>query len=420
MDGTAPAGIPRGYRPALDGIRAIAIIAVVLYHLGLDGGFVIVQHGWLGVDVFFVLSGYLITSLLLGEHGDTGRISLRNFYIRRFLRLAPLSVALVAALLALRVGDLDRALGIHLPVGSGLSVLFYYANWWGMANPRHPGPLGHAWSLSIEEQFYFLWPLVVVAGFWLFGRGARRALTVFTFGAALAMALARRAIWYGGTGSGASYDQVISTWRTFYSSSFLRPDGLLIGCLTALVLYRRVATRTLVRVVTGLGVAGCAIATFLLVRGDPPAGGGGIPVEPTGTLSVFNVSVAFVLAWLVLVPRSPVARLIGATPLAWIGRRAYGIYLLHPLVLAVVVHRLGLRRLPLEAVTILVTLVVAGASFRWFETPFLHLKERFAARPAPPGPSDDARPGAATRRRPEPHSDPATSSPPCEQRPRFD
>lgn len=379
-----PPGIASGYQPGLDGIRAVAIGLVVAYHLGLDRGFVFMENGWLGVDVFFVLSGYLITSLLLREHDATGGISLANFYVRRFLRLAPLVVALVLGLFGIRLVGLNDTLGLELPVASGVSVLFYYANWWSIAHPDDFGILGPAWSLSIEEQFYFLWPVLVVFAFWVAGRATHRCISArgvlagFTIAAALAMGFARRAIWLANSGAGNSYDHVIATWRMLYWSSFLRPDGLLIGCATALILHRVVVTDRVRRLSSWAAFVGVIVAGVLVIRANVPGWSESIPVEPAGTLSIFNLAIALIVASLVLNRRSLMARALSVRPLTWIGRRAYGIYLMQPLILAVLVHRTSLRRLPMEAATITLTLVATGLSFRYFETPFLRLKERFS------------------------------------------
>ncbi|GAA1809665.1 acyltransferase [Planosporangium flavigriseum] len=171
-----------GYRPALDGLRAVAVGAVIIYHLR-DG---LLPGGFLGVDLFFVLSGYLITGLLLDEHARTGHINLATFWARRVRRLMPALLLMVAVAIAVRVwaplSDWQQRRG------DLLATIFYYANWHMIASDQSyfaqfasQSPLRHAWSLAIEEQFYIVWPLLVL----VLLRWRRRCLpAVFALGAA--------------------------------------------------------------------------------------------------------------------------------------------------------------------------------------------------------------------------------------------
>ncbi|HET8930794.1 MAG TPA: acyltransferase [Acidimicrobiales bacterium] len=376
----SPAGIPVGYQPALDGVRAIAVGMVMIFHLATSRGFDVLGGGWLGVDVFFVLSGYLITSLLLAERRRHGRIGLRNFYVRRFLRLAPLSVALVLVLWLITATGLDEATGLDLHFAGGVSILAYYSNWWNIAHPDGLGSLGHVWSLSIEEQFYFVWPWVVVGAYALARTSARRVLIVGTAGAVVAIGLVRRSLWLSSTAPGASGEAIVDAWLSFFRNSLLRGDGLLFGCLLALVLHGVTVTPRLRNVVGAVAVAALVAAGFIVGFTHFNLWKPWVPFIPAWGLSAFNLSVTLVVAWLVVAPHSPLARLFSLRPLTWVGRRAYGIYLLHPLVLDVVATTTSLRRLPFEAVVVTGTFVIAGLSFRYFESPFLRLKERFSSR----------------------------------------
>src|SRR2546430_2700946 len=163
------------YALGLDGIRALAVTAVVLYHLGALGG------GFLGVDVFFVLSGYLITGLLLFEHQHTGRISLGAFYLRRARRLLPALYVLLAVVATLAVvvrpGDLA---GLRHDLWAAVG---YATNWWLIAEGSsyfgagaHPSMLTHLWSLAVEEQFYLVWPLALLGLLRLARTGVGRPL----------------------------------------------------------------------------------------------------------------------------------------------------------------------------------------------------------------------------------------------------
>jgi len=152
-----------GYRPSLDGLRGVSILAVMSYHLGL------IRGGFLGVDIFFVLSGFLITTLLTDEWIRSGSISFRKFYMRRALRLLPALVVLAitcdfATVIFARLYWPPEA---FVPVVFGMAyaslvALFYVTNW-VMISGQTLWILGHTWSLSIEEQFYLLWPLILIA-----------------------------------------------------------------------------------------------------------------------------------------------------------------------------------------------------------------------------------------------------------------
>ena len=154
------------YMPGLDGLRAIAVLAVFVYHFQSGGGWL--PGGFLGVDVFFVLSGFLITSLLLAEHGATGRIDLGHFWARRARRLLP---ALFGVLLgvALYAAVWGQATELGRIRGDGIASLLYVSNWRFVVDGssyfsifQAPSPLAHTWSLAIEEQWYLLWPLALI------------------------------------------------------------------------------------------------------------------------------------------------------------------------------------------------------------------------------------------------------------------
>jgi peptidoglycan/LPS O-acetylase OafA/YrhL len=220
-------GAPRlPYQPALDGLRAVAVLAVMLYH----GQVAWVRGGWLGVDLFFVLSGYLITSLLLAEWATSGGIDLKGFWSRRARRLLPALFTTLAAVAAYGafLAPPDTLARLRW---DGLATLGYVANWRLLASHQSyfeqfadPSPLRHMWSLGIEEQYYLLWPLLLLGALRL-ARGRPRPLLWGTLVAALASALAMAALYRpGGDPS-----------RVYYGTD-TRAHTLLVGCLLALVL----------------------------------------------------------------------------------------------------------------------------------------------------------------------------------------
>ena len=183
-----PEGHGLRYAPGLDGVRALAVFAVVAYHIGTTSASTVLPGGFLGVDVFFVLSGYLITSLLIVEVQQTGRISIKNFYIRRARRLLPALFALLLAVAAIGAFWLPQQ-AARLK-GDLLASLGYVTNWWLIAENSsyfatagdRPPMLTHLWSLAVEEQYYLIWPLILIA---FAAVRARRGLMLTIVGAGI-------------------------------------------------------------------------------------------------------------------------------------------------------------------------------------------------------------------------------------------
>jgi peptidoglycan/LPS O-acetylase OafA/YrhL len=354
-----------GYHPALDGIRAISILAVMLYHSGLIHG------GFLGVDVFFTLSGFLITTLLIEEHAAAGRIALRDFYCRRALRLLPalVPVVIVSGVAMIATAGPSRVVGMSLFV---LSVIFYAANWAAIAG-LPLGMLGHAWSLSIEEQFYLVWPPVLAL---LLRRVRARWLLVAGL---LLAALGSILLRYHLVESGAPA-------RRFYLGTDAHADPILIGCATACLVswgYSRgvrdpsATTRWRWRV-AALAAAAVLVAVLVMARFPDD-------YARRGASTIVAVA-AGILIVDVLQPGSRLAPLLAWSPLVWIGKRSYAIYLWHLPVffLAGALWASGLLEyLPSRIVPAwVITFAMAGASYRWIEAPALRLKSRFTARQA--------------------------------------
>jgi len=297
------------YRPGLDGLRAIAVAAVFLYHSRIDW----LPGGFLGVDLFFVLSGYLITSLLLVEWDAGTRIDLRRFWLRRARRLLPALVVVVLAALVLSAifarGDLARTRG------DAVSSLLYYTNWHLIfANHSYfvrmgnPSLLQHLWSLAVEEQFYVIWPLLLVPGLVLIGR---RRLP-FVVAAGIVASTALMWILYSPTDPS----------RVYYGTD-TRAFLLLMGILLALVWPAIERLRRALPLLELLGVS-ALVASVLLFRQM-------VDFNPT-LYRGGDLAAAFCFAVLIAAvahPGTGLGQALGVAPLRWLGERSYGIYLWH-------------------------------------------------------------------------------------------
>jgi peptidoglycan/LPS O-acetylase OafA/YrhL len=372
--------------PALDGIRAVAVVGVLAFH----GGVSWMTGGFLGVDAFFVLSGYLITTLLLTEWTRSGgRIDLAAFWGRRARRLLP---ALLLVVTAVVVGA--RALlppeEVRLLRGDGLAALFYVANWRMIfrdgdyfAQTASPSPLEHTWSLGIEEQFYLLWPLVLLAvlhGRWSRGRsaGARARVGVRSrlWGLVLVCAV----------GSVASTAALASTWsaedpgRAYYGTD-TRGAAILVGAGLAALLALRTAgpaergraasARSVVTsrwIRAGLGVLAVAAAVATAWTWTRLSGTDAVLYR--GGMALAALAVAAVIAHVVVVPSGWSARLLAVPPLPALGRISYGVYLWHwPIFIAANADRTGLEGLTLLAVRCSLTVMIASLSYALVERP---------------------------------------------------
>jgi peptidoglycan/LPS O-acetylase OafA/YrhL len=334
-----------GYRPALDGIRALAVGSVVAYHFGwkaLPGGF-------LGVDVFFVLSGYLITSILLSEHARRGSISMSGFYSRRVRRLFP---ALALVVVAVSIDTVRHANPLQLAdrFHDMMAALFYYANWHFIATDQSyfagssgASPLRHTWSLSIEEQFYFVWPLlllVLLRALTLRRRGLiALGLVAATLLSTLAMAL--------------TYDAA-SPSRSYYGSDG-RAQQLLVGVLLALGLHGLTRTARAARVWAVIAASSLLSLLFLMHRLHDTSS-----KYYHGGALVAALVTAVLVAAVELHPESQIGALLSLRPVVWVGKVSYGIYLWHWPVLLWVDGTVA---------RVLVTLGVSALSFYAFERP---------------------------------------------------
>ena len=370
LDGGSPAhqgetgDVRLSYLPGLDGLRAFAVIAVLLYHAELSW----IRGGFLGVEVFFVIRGYLITTLLLTEWHQQGRINLLGFWLRRARRLLPALYLLLVVTLAFAVvflpGEVARLRG------DALAAFGYVTNWYLILGEQsyfetvgRPSLLLHLWSLAVEEQFYLLWPLVLTFALWgvvPMRRWRRRRL-------ALCIALA------GAAGSAllmaTLYQPDVDPSRVYYGTD-TRVAGLLLGAALAFVWVPGQTprwakrTRPLLLDVAGLIALGTLVCFYLrLDQYQPFLFEGGFALVALATSVVILVAVH---------PHTHLgSHLLGWRPLSWIGLRSYSIYLWHWPVFMLTRPELDVpvTGLPLLALRLAATIVLADLSYRFVETP---------------------------------------------------
>jgi peptidoglycan/LPS O-acetylase OafA/YrhL len=331
------------YLPALDGLRALAVAAVLLFHADLG----IARGGFLGVSVFFTLSGFLITRLLIDERERAGRISLSGFYGRRVRRLIPAAYLCIAAVLALGFvwGAAQRK---NLP-GDAVAAVANVANWrFAFASRSYmdlfvglPSPLAHFWSLAIEEQCYLVLPLVAV---WALRRSRVRlavVLGVLTLASVVATLL--------------THDR-----NLVYNGTHTRAAELLLGALAAVAVSYRMPSERVRLLASAAGLTAltafvgvCTLADAWLYRG--------------GFVLVAVASTAAVVG---LTGDHAVARVVGHRWLAAVGKVSYGVYLFHwPVFLVLTPERVGWSPWPLLALRVAATSAVTIASYRWLERP---------------------------------------------------
>ncbi len=362
------------YLPALDGIRAVAVVGVLLYHASVAW----IPGGFLGVDVFFALSGYLITTLLLLERRDTNRIDLVGFWSRRARRLLP-------ALFAVTVFVIVYARFFADPVelsrlaGDALAALLYVANWrFIFTNQSYfeqfaaPSPLRHTWSLAIEEQWYLVWPIVVSLGY----RAGRHASRNWAIG--LVAVAGVSALWMAWL-----FHPDADPSRVFYGTD-TRAQPLLLGAALAFALNERTLSRLTGYVLEGLGAAGLLAIALLFHFGNDQAAW----MYRGGYLLV--ACVTCVVIAIVVQPSPSVAKTaLAFGPLPLIGRLSYGLYLWHwPIYVLLTEERTGRSGFTLLFLRLAVTGVVATLSYNFIEMPIRHgAHRRLAARllPAHPG-----------------------------------
>ncbi len=365
------------YLPGLDGVRAIAVLAVLLYHLDINGFF---SAGFLGVDLFFVLSGFLITSQLLREFARDGTISLREFYVRRARRLMPAVIALLLlVVLAVEVFAPDA---IHRTRADVLPAVFYFSNWWQVFSEQsyfeisgRPALLQHLWSLAIEEQFYIVWPLALLA---LLRHGQRDRIHPISLGLMLLSGC-----WMTYLSVMRGYPDAADPSRVYLGTD-THAFGLFAGAALAALWDPRAqrlaetasessaelrsaspwgqspATR-----IDWLGMT--ALVLLLLAMWLT---GEASPVLYRGGFIAF-VLLSALLLFAATQSEGTLPRWLSARPLAWLGKRSYALYLWHWPVFVLLRPDFELPDQPLlqAAIRLALTGVAAELSYRYVEQP---------------------------------------------------
>ncbi len=345
-----------GYIPGLDGMRAIAVLIVMVAHFGLSH----IIPGGFGVTVFFFISGFLITRLLLAETEKDGRIGLKNFYIRRFLRLLP---ALYFMLLVTYFGltFLGARPGMAETIAAATYTMNYYDLWLTFNNQPQVGPWGHLWSLAVEEHFYLLYPLILI----LFGSNLKGALRASI--AICGLVLAWR-LW--------AYYGLNFPWKYNYAASDARLDSIVYGCVLSLMMHLKPESKML-KQITGLFPFIGAIVVLLvcfLIRDE------GFRQTIRYSLQGLALFVVFrnLYFWSTL---KFAAQILEWKPLAFTGKISYGLYLWH-IPIALVLDQYS----PVEyggfaymGVAMILTYGISWFSFRFVEKPVVNLRRKFGS-----------------------------------------
>ena len=358
-----------GRSPALDGLRGLALVWIVTYHFTSSKG--PLPGGWVGLDVFFVLSGFLITAMLLDEARVHGRVALPLFYARRACRLLPALLVMLAVWTALLLVFADTTWFAATPGGDGSGdavdvsgalgqvgiTLAYGANWVYALGSGH-APLAHLWSLAVEEQFYVVWPLAVLLLLRL--PAARRHWPV------LALAAVSAALPFAYYDGGAGADRI-------YFGTDTRAVGMLLGAVAALAWHRRRSTGGASWHPTARAWTGAAAVVLVLLTVN-----NGQLKSLVGP-ALIALAAMQVVPYVVDRPASRLARLLDGPVLVWLGQRSYAVYLWHYLFATWLNPLSSWVSIP---VGVAASLGAAWLSWRYVEGPALAYAKRF--RPAPP------------------------------------
>jgi peptidoglycan/LPS O-acetylase OafA/YrhL len=356
----ATSGSKLGYRPELDGLRGISILLIFIHHLYRP----LVPGGFLGVDIFFVLSGFLITSLLVEEWNRKGSIKLKNFYIRRALRLMPavFLLILITGALALIV---DKRTATQIYQGIWLS-LSYISNWfYAFGYFSNNNPLSITWSLAIEEQFYLTWPLLLSL---VLRFKSQRRWILYILALIIAFIPLHRIM---------LLEQGAKVLRLYYGSD-TRADGLPIGCLVGLLVSWNLFphNKKFEICMKFLAAVGIIFLGYLISYPSWTD----LFLYRYGGFTLVSLAVALSLIVVVLYPPKFALLVLKFRPLVWIGRISYGLYLWHWTVYWFIYLKQALPTSTEQLVVMVVlSLSLPALSYHFVEKPFLRLKKRFGS-----------------------------------------
>jgi peptidoglycan/LPS O-acetylase OafA/YrhL len=354
--GTAPDD--RAFRPDVEGLRAVAVLLVVLYHANVAH----LTGGYVGVDVFFVISGFVITGLLLRERQRSGRTSIIDFYARRCRRILPAATVVILATVLATYAVLGVVTG-NATADDGRWAAAFLANFHFesigtnyLTASRPPSPLQNYWSLSVEEQFYLVYPTL-----FLLVAGAKR-LATFRVRIAVALVVVIVASYW------LSVAQTASNPSLAYFSPLTRAWELALGALVAVgTTWLRRLPRPAAAALTWGGLAAVLAAGFAF---DAET------AYPGSLVAIPVVGAALILAGGAAVPSAGAESLLGTRPFQWFGRRSYSLYLWHWPLLIIAAERVGKTSLPVgeSLLLVLVAVVISAASYRLVENPLRHLR----------------------------------------------
>jgi peptidoglycan/LPS O-acetylase OafA/YrhL len=352
--GTPPGD--RRFRPDIEGLRAVAVLLVVLYHGNLSA----VSGGYVGVDVFFVISGFVITGLLLRERSTSGRTSLLSFYGRRARRIIPAATLVIIVTVVATYAVLGVVYGGQTAADARWTAVFL-ANFHFIAlgtnylsAQRPPSPLQNFWSLAVEEQFYLVYPTIFLLAAAIRSRFTLRARLTIGLGAIAVGSFALSVV------------QTASSPTTAYFSPFTHAWELALGALVALWTDELLGLpKTLATVFTWSGLSAIVVAALVFTNNTP---------YPGSLVAVPVLGSALVIAGGVAAPRNGAEALLGRGPLQWLGKHSYSLYLWHWPLLVIAAEHAGKNSLSFRQslVWLLVALGASVLTFRFVENPIRH------------------------------------------------
>jgi peptidoglycan/LPS O-acetylase OafA/YrhL len=352
--GTAPGD--RRFRPDVEGLRAVAVVLVVLYHAGIPS----FTGGFIGVDVFFVISGFVITGLLLREHQASAGISFLGFYARRCRRILPAATVVILTTVAATYLVLGAVSG-NSTANDGRWAAVFLSNFHFesvgtnyLTALRPPSPLQNFWSLSVEEQFYLIYPSFFLLVSKVRTRMSLRSRLALTLAGVVAFSF----VW--------SITETATNPTASYFSPFTRAWELAIGALIALgTPWLRRLPQWWASALTWVGLGTIAVAAVTITSGT---------IYPGSVVALPVVGAALVVGGGTAIPRRGAESLLALRPFQWLGKRSYSLYLWHWPILILAAERVGRTSLPVGENVLLmgVAVLVSMASYRYIENPIRH------------------------------------------------